>query len=103
MLKMINKFFINLRNKKVAKIKAKQQAQFKTSMNEVYRTIKWIEKQMPNRKARRQFWADLLHRGFVHSITVERIMGALINRNEVVISREDYNFLQIAKKGTKQA
>jgi len=102
-MNFINKFFIKLRDKKIAKIKAKQQDEFKTSMNEVYRTIKWIEKQMPNRKARRQFWTDLLHRGFVNSLTVERIMGAMLNRDEVTISSADFAFLQLCKKGTKQA
>ena len=57
---------------------------------------------MPNRKSRRQFYSDVLHKGFIHSKYLDLFMEKFINRDEVVISKNDFNFLQECKRRTKQ-
>lgn len=96
MIKVFNKFMVKLKQKKVAKIKAKQQEAFKKSMNDVYNTLKWIEKNLPNRKLRKQFYSDILHKGFIHSKYLNMFMGKFINRDEVVLSAKEYRDLRVA-------
>jgi len=98
MFNFIGKFFVDMKQKKIRKIKDKQAKEFKEAMNEVYRTIKWIEKQMPNRKSRRQFYSDICHRGFIHSKYSDMFLGMFLNRDEVVLTREEYNKLKANQK-----
>lgn len=96
MFKAIKRLFVAMKQKKIAKIQAKQQEAFKKSMNDVYNTLKWIEKNMPNRKSRRQFYSDVLHEGFIHSRYLDMFMGRFIERDEVTISSEEYHDLRVA-------
>ena len=94
MFNAIRKFFVKLRQSKLNKIKEKQHAEFKKAMNEVYRTLKWVEKQMPNRKSRRQFYSDVLHTGFIHSDYMRMFLDPFVNRDEVVLDKAEYNVIR---------
>jgi len=93
----IKKFLKKLRTKKIMAIKEKQHEEFKKIINNAFKTLKWIEKQLPNRKARKQFYYDVCHNGFVHSKYVELFMDRYLEKDEVSISRKEYDDLKNAK------
>jgi len=55
--------------------KQKEYKQFITSLKQGYNFLKWIEKQLPNRKVRKLFLKDLIKHGVVNNKTLEELFN----------------------------
>jgi len=53
----------------------KEYKQFITSLKQGYNFLKWIERQLPNRKVRKLFLKDLIKHGVVNSKILEELFN----------------------------
>lgn len=78
MFNFIKKFCEARLAKKQQKTQIAKEKAFKKEMQSVYRFLKWIEGQFPNRKARKQFYMDIYKNGAIHCSTIEKFMNSYI-------------------------